>query len=112
MPEVLAVEMAALLSALVSIAAADFVYHSGRIGQPLHSLWVAFSIAAACLPILAFIAGVFVGPGARAWTLVGTLEALLLLGLYRNLRSLPAGRKLGHGLPPPPAGQPRPPAPG
>jgi hypothetical protein len=108
MPEILAVEMAALLLALLSIGAADFVYHSGRIAQPFHSLWVSLSIAAMSLPILGWLAGIFVGPGAPAWGLVGALEAALFTGLYRNLNNLPAVRKLGHGLPPP-AEQPHPP---
>jgi hypothetical protein len=109
MPEILAVEMGALLLALLSIGAADFVYHSGRLAQPLHSLWVSSSIAAMCLPILTWLAGVFVGPGTAAWCLVGALEAALFFGLYRNLGNLPAVRKLGHSLPPPPVEQPQPP---
>jgi hypothetical protein len=108
MPEILAIEMAALLLALLCIGGADFVYHSGRISQPFHSLWVSLSIAAMCLPILVWLAGIFVGPGTIAWGVVGALEAVLFVGLYRNLNNLPAGRKLGHGLPPP-AEQPQPP---
>jgi hypothetical protein len=93
--------MAALVLAFVSIAAADSVYHAGRTTQRCHSLWVALSIAAMCLPILGWMTGVFLGPGAPAWSLVGAVEAALFAGLYRNLRNLPAVRKLGHGLPPP-----------
>ncbi|MBV8121913.1 MAG: hypothetical protein JO081_18470 [Alphaproteobacteria bacterium] len=108
MPEILAIQMAALLLALLSIGAADFVHHGGRISQAFHSLWVSSSIVAMCLPILVWLAGIFVGQGAIAWGVVGVLEAALFLGLYRNLNNLPAGRKLGHGLPPP-AEQPQPP---
>jgi hypothetical protein len=108
MPEILALEMAALLLASLSIGAADFVYHNGRISQSFHSLWVASSIVAMCLPILAWLAGVFIGPGTTAWGVVGALEAVLFISLYQNLNNLPAGRKLGHGLPPA-AEQPQPP---
>ena len=109
MPEILAIQMAALLVAMLSIGAADFVYHGGRIAQPSHSLWVASSIVAMCLPILIWMAGIFVGPGTAAWGLVGAIEAALFVGLYRNLRNLPAVGKLGQGLPPP-AEQSHPPA--
>lgn len=109
MPEILAIQMVALLAAMLSIGAADFVYHSGRIAQPLHSLWVAVSIVAMCLPILRWMAGVFVGPGTTAWSLIGAIEMALFIGLYRNLRNLPAIGKLGERLPPP-AEQSQPPA--
>ena len=111
MPQILAVEMAALLAAVLSIGAADFLYLSGRIAQPLHSFWVSMSIVAMCLPILNWMAGIFVGPGAAAWGLVGVIETALFIALYRNLRHLPAHRKLGPGLPPP-AERSRPPAAG
>ena len=101
MPEILAVEMAALVLAVLSVAAADFVHHSGRIAQPLHSLWVSLSIVAMCLPILRWMAGVFVGPGVAAWGLVGAIETALFVALYRNLSNLPPVRKLGHSLPAP-----------
>lgn len=109
MPEILGVEMAALLLAVLSIGAADLVYHSGRISQLLHSLWVSISIVAMCLPILGWMAGIFVGPGTAAWGLVGVIETALFIALYRNLRNLPAHRKLGPGLPRP-AERSRPPA--
>ena len=99
MPEILAVEMSALLLAVLSVGTADFFYHSGRIGQPLHSVWVAFSIAAMCLPILGWLAGVLIGHGIPAWGLVGIIEAALFLGLFHNLVKLPASRRFPHGLP-------------
>ncbi len=109
MPEILAVEMSALLLALLSVGAADFFYHSDRIGQAFHSLWVALSITAMSLPILRWLAGVLVGPGLFAWSLVGIIEAGLFFGLFRGLAKLPASRRFDHGLPPP-AKQPQPPA--
>jgi len=109
MPEILAVEMSALLLALISVGAADFLYHSGRIAQPFHSLWVALSIAAMCLPILEWLAGVLIGPGLYSWGVVAVIEAALFFGLLHSLARLPASRRFGHSLPPS-AQQPQPPA--
>jgi hypothetical protein len=106
MTGILAVEMAALLLALVSIGAADSLYRRGRIGQRLHSLWVSLSVAAMCLPVLTWVAAIFVGSGAPARELVSGFEAALFVGLYRNLRILPAIRM------PPPVERARPPASG
>jgi hypothetical protein len=113
MTKILAIEMAALLIALISIGAADFVYHGGRITQRLHSLWVSSSIAAMCMPVVAWVAAIFVGPGALAHSLAGIVVVALFVGLYRNLSNLPAIRRLGHGAPPPPpVEQTQPPASG
>lgn len=108
MPEILAVEMSALLLALLSVGAADFFHHSGRIGQPAHALWVALSIAAMCLPIFRWLAGVLIGPGVQAWGLVGVIEAALFFGLLHGLAKMPASRGFAHSLPPS-AKQPQPP---
>jgi len=99
MPEILAIQMSALLVAMLSINAADFVCLSGRIAKPFHSLWVASSIVAMCLPVLNWMGGVFIGPGAAAWSIVGAIETGLFFGLYRNLLNLPTIGKLGRGLP-------------
>ena len=93
MGEILAIEMAALLAAVLSIGAADFAYHSGRFARRFHSVWVAASITAMCLPIVFWAAGIFVGPGAPAWGLSGMFAAVLAVGLYHNLAAPPiAGR--------------------
>jgi len=112
--EILAIQMAALLLALVSIGAADSLYYGGRIAQRLHSLWVSLSIAAMCVPVLSWVAAIFLGPGAPGQSLVGVLAAALFVSLYRNLRALPAIRRLGHRMPPPspPVEKARPPASG
>lgn len=102
MIEILAAQMMALVLAVVSIAAADSTAHSARIGHRLHALWVSFSIAAMCLPIVLWAATVFVGDGTLRCSVAGLFEAALFLCLYRNLRSLPPARKLGYRLPPPP----------
>lgn len=108
MPDILPIEVAALLLGIVSIGSADFLYHSGSIGHWLHSLWVSVSIAAICAPILIWTVDVFVGPGKTARAVAGLLAGAVFLWLYRNLRNLPAARKLGHGLPLPPPEQPPP----
>jgi hypothetical protein len=110
MPEILPVQMAALLFGMISAGAADSAYHRGRITQRVHSLWLSLTIPAVCLPILSWAAAIFIGPGPVGRGLVVVAEAALFLWLYANLRKLPAARKLGHGLPPPPPKPSRPPA--
>lgn len=112
MAEILPLQMAAILLGMISAAAADSAYHRGRIGQPLHSLWLSLTIPGMCLPIVSWAAAIFVGSGTVAHGVVVVVEAALFLWLYVNLRKLPAARKLGHGLPPPPPEQSRPPASG
>ena len=110
MPDILPTEIVTLLIGMVSIGAADLVYHNGTINQRLHSLWVSVSITVICLPIFDWAAIVFMGTGGLTHSLVGIFEAVIFLWLYRNLRKLPTVRKLGHGLPPsPPAEEPNPP---
>ena len=110
MPDVLPTEIITLLIGIVSIGAAGLVYHNGAMNQRLHSLWVSVSITVMCLPILDWATVAFVGAGRLSHGLIGTFEVLIFLQLYRNLRKLPAIRKLGHGLPPsPPAAEPNPP---
>jgi hypothetical protein len=101
MPDILPLQIGALLLGMASISIADIVYHNASITQRLHSLWVSGSISAMCLPILGWTVTIFFGPGVLARGLVGGLEAALFVSLYRNLRNLPTMRKLGHGLPPP-----------
>jgi hypothetical protein len=110
MPDILPTELVTLLIGMISIGAADLVYHYGTVNQRLHSLWVSVSITVMCLPILDWAAIVFVGAGGLSHGLIGIFEVVIFLWLYRNLRKLPAVRKLGHGLPPsPPAAEPNPP---
>ncbi len=110
MPDILPTEIVTLLIGMISIGAADLVYHSGTINQRFHSLWVSVSITVMCLPILDWAAIVFVGAGGLSRGVIGIFEVAIFLWLYRNLRKLPAVRKLGHGLPPsPPAAEPHPP---
>lgn len=110
MPQILPLEMVALLLGMVSAGAADCAYHRGRIPRQLHLLWLSLTIPAMCLPVVNWVAAIFVGPGAAAYALAAALEAALFLWLYANLRKLPAARRLGHGQPlPSPAQPPAPP---
>jgi hypothetical protein len=102
MIKILAVEMVALMLALVSISLADAVYHSGRVTRRLHSVWVSLSIAIMCVPVLSWVAVILLGPGLTGQTLVGVFTAALFVALYRNLLALPAIRKLGYRMPPSP----------
>jgi hypothetical protein len=110
MPNILQTEIVTLLIGMVSIGAADLVYHNGTINQRLHSLWVSASITVMCLPILDWAAIVFFGTGGLSHGLIGIFEMVIFFWLYHNLRKLPAVRKLGHGLPPSsPGEEPNPP---
>lgn len=51
MLEILALQVIAAILGTLSIGGADWLYHRGRIRQPLHSLWVASSSTAICLPL-------------------------------------------------------------
>jgi hypothetical protein len=112
MATILAIQMAALLLAVLSIGLADLLRHRARITRRLHAMWVAASIAAMCLPILGWTANIFVGPGAPTYGIVGILEAALFFSLYRSLCALSPAPRGGHGLPPSPVEQTDPPAAG
>jgi hypothetical protein len=112
MTGILAGQMAALLLTLVSIGAADAVWRRARISRRFHSLWVSLSMAAMGLPVLIWIAAIFVGPGALGRSLVGIVAAVVFVALYRNMQAQPAPRPLGASVPPPapPAAKAHPPA--
>ena len=90
MLEILSWQVVAAISGMVSIAAADWMYQRGRIGQRLHSLWVSSSSAAICLPVLIWTTTVFLGTGILSHVLVGTLAAIMFLWVYRNLQKVPS----------------------
>ena len=85
MLEILALQVIAAILGTLSIGGADWLYHRGRIRQPLHSLWVASSSTAICLPLLTWTIDVFLGVGVISWVLVGTFGAMMFLWMYRNL---------------------------
>jgi hypothetical protein len=111
MTEILAGQMAALLLTLVSIGIADALWRRARTSQRVHSLWVSLSIAVMTVPVMIWLAVIFVGPGALAYGLVGIVVSLLFAALYRNLQAQPAAPGLGASRPPP-ATKAQPPAQG
>jgi hypothetical protein len=80
MPDILPTEIVTLLIGVVSIGAADLVYHNGTINPRLHSLWVSVSITVMCLPILDWAAIVFVGTGGLSHVLIGIFEVVIFFG--------------------------------
>jgi hypothetical protein len=83
--EILAAQIMAVVLGTVSIAAADWSYRTGHIRQALHPVWVACSVAAICLPMLAWISSVFLGSGVFSQGLVGMLMGVIFLWVHRNL---------------------------
>src|SRR6266480_2723170 len=73
MLEVLTLQVIAAILGTVSIAAADWLYHRGRI----------------CLPILTWTASIFLGVGVISCVLVGALGVMMFFWLYRNLPKVP-----------------------
>lgn len=111
MLEILAFQVIAATLGTLSIGGADWLYHRGRIRQPVHSLWVASSSTAICLPLLTWTINVFLGVGVISWVLVGTFAAMMFLWMYRSLlkvtsvqESQPGGTALrSSGQPVPPS---------
>ena len=85
MLEILALQVIAATLGTLSIGAADWLHHRGRVRQPLHALWVASSSTAICLPLLIWTINVFLGVGVISRVLAGTLGAMMFLWMYRNL---------------------------
>lgn len=102
--------LAAGLGAL-STAWADWSYNRARIGGRLHALWVSASIAAICLPVFAWTAAVFLGPGLLGQSVVVILVGAIFLWVYQNLPNSRPARKLGPGAPQRPSTGAVPPAP-
>jgi hypothetical protein len=101
--------LAAALGA-ASTAIADWLYHSGRIRQRLHSFWVSASIAAICLPVLVWTCSVFLGPGLPGQLVAGMLASAIFYWAYQNLLKQPAVENLGPHLPRRPSSGAVPPA--
>jgi hypothetical protein len=98
--EILALQVIIAILGTISIGTADWLHHRGRIRQRLHSLWVASSSAAICLPVFSCTTIVFLGVGMVSWVLVGTLEAMMFLWIYRNVLKVHPVQKLRSGLMP------------
>jgi hypothetical protein len=95
MTQILGIEMAALVIAAVGNSLADSLYFGGRLSPVAHALWVSLSTAGTCVPLLAWVVPIFVGPGAPATALVAVFGLALLGLLYRQLRTVPIVRRAG-----------------
>jgi hypothetical protein len=91
--EILALQVIAATLGTLSIGGADWLYYRRRIRQPLHSLWVASSSTAICLPLLTWIITIFLGAGMVSWMLVSALGAAMFLWMYSNLLKVPVLQK-------------------
>jgi hypothetical protein len=96
--EIFITQFAAAALGAVSVGAADWLYHRGRIRQALHSIWISCSITVICLPVLAWTTNVFLGSGMLSQVFVGTLGGLICFWVYRNLRKLAAVPEFGQDL--------------
>ena len=112
MTQILAIEIAALLFAAIANGIADSLYSGGRLSPRVHALWVSLSSAAMGAPLLTWVVPIFVGPGALATGLVATFVSVLFIVLYRQLRTAPVTRRIGHGSVPAAAEKVQPPASG
>ena len=88
--EILAVQVIAATLGTLSIGGADWLYHRGRIRQPLHALWISSSSTAICLPLVTWTINVFLGVSVISWLLVGTFAAITFLWMYRSLLTVPS----------------------
>ena len=87
----------------ISVGVADWLYHGDRICRNLHCVWVACSITAICLPLLAWTTNVFLGSGMLSQVFVGTLGGLIFFWVYLNLRKVRAVPEFRQNLPAPSA---------
>jgi hypothetical protein len=94
MLETLAFQVIAAILGTLSIGGADWLYHRGRIRQPLHAFWVSSSSAAICLPLVTWTIIVFLGVGVISWVLVGAFGAMMFLWMYRSLLKVPPHQSL------------------
>ena len=97
MLEILTLQVIAATLGTLSIGAADWLYHNGRIRRPLHSVWVASSSTAICLPLLTWIINIFLGVGVISWVLVSTFGAVMFLWMYSKLLKVPTVQKVRSG---------------
>jgi hypothetical protein len=95
MTQILGIEMVALVIAACGNSLADSLYFGGRLSPVAHALWVSLSTAAMCVPLLAWVVPIFVGPGTPATALVAVFALAVFGFLYRQLRTIPIVRKAG-----------------
>ena len=85
MMEIFLLQLLAVGLGGLSTAWAGQCYNRARIGGRLHAFWVSSSAAASCLPVVAWTAIVFFGPGVLGQLIAGTLVGSIFLWVYRNL---------------------------
>jgi hypothetical protein len=90
MVEIFLVQFLAAALGAASTALADWLYHTARIRQRLHSFWVSASIAVISLPVVAWVCNVFLGSGLLGRSVAAALVGAVFLWVYQNLRKLPA----------------------
>jgi hypothetical protein len=95
--EVFIAQVIAAVLGSVSIAAADWSYHTGHMRQALHSVWVSCSVTAICFPILAWTSSVFLGSGIFGQGLVGIFTGLIFLWVHRNFPKFSSLRRAVRG---------------
>ncbi len=95
MLEILTLQVIAATLGTLSIGAADWLYHRGRIRRPLHSLWVSSFSTAIYLPLLTWTINIFLGVGVISWVLVSTFGAVMFLWMYSNLLKVPTVQMFG-----------------
>jgi len=105
MMEILTIQVIAAIFGMSSTATADWLYHHGRIGKFLHSLWVSVSNTAICLPILSWTFIVFLGHGVVSWVSVAAVLSLMFFWQYHNLLKIPPAQRIRRGPIPVPSSQ-------
>jgi hypothetical protein len=85
MMEIFLLQLLSIALGGLSTAWAGRCYHRARIGGRLHAFWVSSSTAAICLPVVAWTAIIFFGPGLLGQSISGTLVGAIFLWVYRNL---------------------------
>ena len=100
MLEIFVIQVVAAILGTASIGMADWLYQSGRIRQRLHSLWVSCSIMLICLPMVGWTTNVFLGSGRFSEILVGLVEVIIFVWVYRDLRKPMPIHDFGGGLSP------------
>lgn len=85
MTEVFLIQLVAAALGALSTAIADWTHKRGRIGLRLHIFWVSASIAAIYLPVLWWIANIFLGPGVLGELIAVIVVGTIFISVYRNL---------------------------
>jgi hypothetical protein len=93
MLDIFLVQFAAAALGAASTGLADWLYHSSRIRQGLHSFWVAASIAVICLPIFVWTSAVFLGIGTPSQLVAGSLVSIIFFWVHQKLRKVPPLQK-------------------